>query len=76
VTPAGLTAEGLAEGTWWDERLGRYYHEAERLGLESETGRQALAKFVATACALLESVVRVHGWLPEPGVRLGENVDG
>lgn len=66
------TREGLGEDGWWWRQLTTYYHRAGVLGLASPVGRQALAKYVATACGLLESVFRVHGTLPPPGVPSGE----
>lgn len=66
------TASGaLAPDGWWSRQLNNYYHRARILGLENLVGRQALAKYVATACGLLESVIRVHGELPPPGVPSG-----
>lgn len=66
------TRQGLDERGWWWRQLTNYFGRANVLGLEHPAGRQALAKFTATACGLLESAVRVHGDLPEPGVPSGE----
>lgn len=66
------TLQGLNEDGWWWQQLMNYFHRARILGLEIPGGRQALAKFVATGCGLLESVVRTHGPLPAPGVPSGE----
>lgn len=66
------TREGLDDDGWWWRQLTSYYHRARVLGLQTGVGRQALAKFAATACGLLESVVRVHGPLPPPGVPSGQ----
>ncbi len=66
------TQEGLDYEGWWWQQLTNYYHRAKTLGLDVAVGRQALAKFVATGCGLLESVIRVHGPLPPPGVSSGE----
>jgi len=66
------TREGLGEASWWWRQLTTYYHRAHVLTLETPVGRQALAKFTATACGLLESVVRRFGPLPPPGVSSGE----
>jgi hypothetical protein len=49
---------------WWASQLARYWELAQRRGLDDSEGRLALAKYLATACALVESVVRVHGPLP------------
>lgn len=64
---AGIDADG-----WWSGQLAMYYRRAQVFGLDLPNGRQALAKFTATACGLLESVARVHGPLPPPGVTSGE----
>lgn len=66
---------GLAADGWWSRQLESYYHRARVLGIDQMNGRQALAKYVATACGLLESVVRVYGRLPAPGVPSGEIID-
>lgn len=66
------TRAGLDEEGWWWRQLSTYYHRAGVLTLDNPLGRQALAKFAATACGLLESVARVHGPLPDPGVPSGE----
>jgi hypothetical protein len=68
---ANTRESGLVEGGWWTNQLAMYYHRARVLELENIRGRQALAKFVATACGLLESVVRLHGPLPEAAVPSG-----
>lgn len=69
------TREGLGQEGWWWRQFMNYYYRAQVLGLELPNGRQALAKFVATACGLLESTVRLYGPLPAPGVPSGENID-
>jgi hypothetical protein len=69
------TREGLGEDGWWWRQLTTYFHRSRVLTLSTPGGRQALAKFAATACGLLESVVRVHGPLPPPGVSSGGNLD-
>lgn len=68
------TAEGLGEGDWWWRQLTTYLHRgAIALGVETPGGRQALAKYAATACGLAESVMRSVGPLlpdaPGPGGR-------
>lgn len=72
ATDDAHTGEGLADDSWWWRQLTTYFHRSRVLGVDGPVGRQALAKFVATACALLESVIRVHGPLPPPGVPSGE----
>lgn len=71
--------DGLSQTGWWWRQLLNYYHRASVLGLDTVNGRQALAKFTATACGLTESAVRVYGALPDPGYPSGHvegNVDG
>jgi hypothetical protein len=65
------TIEGLGEDSWWWQQLLSYYTRARVLGLDIPVGRQAIAKFAATACGLLESIVRAYGPLPPPGVPSG-----
>lgn len=60
---------------WWEQQLSNYLYRAGILGLDKGGGRQALAKFVATAVGMLEASVRMFGPLPEPGVTSGENLD-
>jgi len=66
------TRVGLDEDSWWWQQLTNYIHRANVLGLDNPLGRQALAKFAATACGLLESAIRIYGSLPSPGVPSGE----
>ena len=61
--------------SWWDQQFDNYLGRAFTLGLDTPGGRQAAAKFVATAMGFLESVVRQFGPLPEPGVTSGENLN-
>lgn len=70
---AEFVALGVEEG-WWDQQFANYLHRAKVLGLDTPAGRQAAAKFVATAVGFLEAVVRQYGPLPEPGVPSGENL--
>jgi hypothetical protein len=66
------TAEGInMNDSWWWNQMVMYIHRSAILGLETPNGRQALAKFVATACGMLESVVRTHGPLPTPAQSSG-----
>jgi hypothetical protein len=66
------TLAGLGEESWWWQQLTNYFHRSRVLGLDTPVGRQAIAKFAATSCGLLESVIRVYGALPRPGVSSGE----
>jgi len=68
-------ADGLSQDGWWWRQLMNYFHRAGVLGLDSVNGRQALAKFTATACGLTESVIRVYGPLPDAGYPSG-HVEG
>jgi hypothetical protein len=52
---------GIATDGGWARQLRKYWERAQDQGLEDPKGRLALARCVATACGLLESVVRVHG---------------
>lgn len=63
------------ESDWWNQQFDNYYTRAGVLGLDTLVGRQAFAKFVATAVGMLEAAVRVYGPLPLPGVPSGENLD-
>ena len=60
---------------FWADQIGDRIHRVQLLGLDTPMGRQAAAKVAATAMMALESVVRVAGELPEPGVTSGENLD-
>lgn len=67
----GHTREGLGEDGWWWRQVTTYFHRSRVLTLDTVVGRQALAKFTATACGLLESAIRVHGRLPQAGASSG-----
>lgn len=75
INKFGLEVDDTRDKQWWDQQFSNYFHRAYLLGLDTPNGRQAAAKFVATALGFLESVVRVHGELPEPGVPSGYNLD-
>jgi len=60
----GLDADG-----WWAAQLQTYLERARAGELEGPAARIELAKFVATAVALMESTVRVHGTIPRSGPR-------
>lgn len=62
----------VGRSTWWEMQLDNYYFRAKVLGLDTPGGRQALAKFVATAVGMLAATIQVYGPLPEPGVPSGE----
>lgn len=58
---------GLRPAAWWSTQLDTYLQRARAGDLSDESTRVELAKFVATAVALLESVTRVYGAVPRPG---------
>jgi hypothetical protein len=64
--------QGFGDDSWWWQQLTNYYHRSKVLGVDTPGGRQAIAKFSATSCGLLESVIRIYGPLPQPGVSSGE----
>jgi hypothetical protein len=68
-------AVGDDNDKWWEQQFNNYLHRVSILGPDTPAGRQAAAKFVATAIGFLEAIVRVHGPLPKPGVPSGENLD-
>lgn len=69
---AHLKETGAAlDGFWAGEIMG-YMKRASVLGLDSPLGRQAAAKGFAVYEAMLESIERVYGPLPEPGHPSGE----
>lgn len=59
----------------WHALIGDYLHRAQILGFANPGGRQAVAKAATVMLGCLESVVRVYGELPEPGVSSGNNLD-
>lgn len=75
INKFGLEADDLRDAEWWHRQINMYLDRAYLLGLDNPGGRQAAAKAVATAMGFLESVVRVHGPLPEPGVSSGYELD-
>jgi len=60
---------------YWEDQISMYVHRSIVLGLDTPAGRQAAAKAATTAMCFLESAVRVHGLLPEPGVSSGNSLD-
>ena len=70
-----MKSQGLqSDGRWYGD-INMYLHRANLLGLENANGRQALAKAAMVVIAAVESAVRVHGPLPEPGHTSGEIVE-
>lgn len=62
---------GITDAGWWFNQVFQYVARGRVLGLENPLGRQAIAKCWAAMSGLVESVIRVHGDLPEPGVPSG-----
>jgi hypothetical protein len=58
---------GLDPSAWWSKQLDTYFERARAGDLCDVDARLELAKFVATAVALLESGIRVYGPVPRPG---------
>lgn len=58
---------GIADDSWWYNQFAQYIQRARVLGIENPNGRQALAKCCAALTGCIESMIRVHGPLPEPG---------
>lgn len=63
---------GIDQSGYWWQQINMYFYRANVLGIDTLLGKQAAAKGVATALGMLESVVRVYGELPAPGVPSGE----
>jgi hypothetical protein len=59
------------ESEWW-RQLTQYIARVRMFGLETPQGRQAYMKFIATALGAGESMLRVFGNPPQPGVPSGE----
>jgi hypothetical protein len=62
-----LVDGGLRPEGWWSKQFTHYLDRARAADLRDEDARLELAKFVATAVAMLESAIRVHGPVPRPG---------
>lgn len=65
------TEAGVGKNSWWFNQITMYLQRAKVTGLDNPIGRQAAAKATATACGMLESVIRTYGDLPAPGVSSG-----
>lgn len=66
-------ADGLSTDGWWVRQLTRYWRRAEAETPATSKGRLALARYTATACALLESAVRLWGPVPSGDDDRSEN---
>lgn len=71
---AFMKTQGVGPESWWRDQLLQYVHRAHVLGLDNENGRQQLAKALATATGMVESMIRVYGLPSEPGHPSGEIV--
>jgi hypothetical protein len=58
-------------GGEWQTLLDKYLGRARAAGINSTEGGLNLMKFVSAAVAFMESVTRVYGPFPEPGVSRG-----
>lgn len=61
-------------GGEWSNLLNKYLDRAKADGVRSASGGVHLMKFVSTAVAYMESVTRVYGPFPEPGVSRGTSI--
>jgi hypothetical protein len=69
-----LRRSGLGRDGEWMGFILNYLLRASVLGPDNPLGRQALAKALRTTLALTETVVRLHGPLPDPGVPSGDGL--
>jgi hypothetical protein len=75
VTRVSVLAESDRPATalpTWDFWIQQYLHRALLLGLNTPNGMQAVGKLATTAAAMLDSVGRLYGPLPAPGLPSGE----
>lgn len=70
-----LVESGLERSGWWHQQLDEYLRRAQAGPLAQGSARTDLAKFAATAVALLESAIRVHGPVPRPRSKQGDPDD-
>lgn len=67
-----LKLDGVNDESFWFRQIFQYVDRARIFGLDTFQGRQALAKSIMTMIGCIESVIRVYGPLPAPGVPSGE----
>jgi hypothetical protein len=67
-----MRRHGVDNDGFWLPQITQYVSRAQVLGLDNPLGRQAMAKAYMTLGGFLESMVRVYGRLPAPGVPSGE----
>lgn len=70
-----MLEHGLDEDGFWRRQIFQYLDRINLFTLELPQGRQALAKMCMTAIGCLESAIRVHGPLPEPGHSSGNSYE-
>ncbi len=70
-----MRTQGISDESFWFRQIFQYVPRARLMGLDTPNGRQALAKMCMTAIGCLESCLRVHGPLPEPGQPSGYITD-
>ncbi len=66
-----MAKDGISEAGFWLRQILQYVDRARIFGLDNPRGRQAMAKCYMTMCGFLESMVRVYGPLPKPGLSSG-----
>jgi hypothetical protein len=66
-----MRVDGLGQDGFWFGQIFQYADRARLFGMDTLQGRQALAKLAMTAIGAVESSIRVHGPLPEPGLSSG-----
>jgi hypothetical protein len=71
---AHMADTALEPDGWWRNQVLQYVHRAQVLGVDTEAGRQAAVKGLAAYHGMCESMVRVYGNPPKPGVPSGEIV--
>ena len=69
---AEMRKDGIDDVGWWLRQIFQYVDRARIFGLDTFMGRQAMMKCYMTLGGFIESMVRVHGSLPTPGVTSGE----
>lgn len=65
---------GMHPDGFWRGHIDQYAHRVHILGLDTPLGRQAMMKLWATVLGAVESMIRVYGEPPPPGVPSGKIV--
>ena len=68
----GMMGDPAVGDMGWTQRIDMYLNRANILGLGTDGGRQAAAKVLGVAFAMVASIERVHGSLPQGGWPSGE----